>query len=174
MSKETIRLAVGVRRGEGASDAEILQEFIEAFQNPQQQGSPKANLPKQVEAETETFDENDIEKEITEILHVLGVPAHIKGYQYLRTAILMAVMDPAVLDKTTKVLYPKVAKHYGTTASRTERAIRHSIEVAWERGNIDVLNSYFGNTIDINRGKPTNSEFIAMIADKLRLKHKQS
>ena len=114
----------------------------------------------------------DIETQVTKIIHHIGVPAHIKGYQYLRTAILMTVMDSNIINSVTKVLYPSVAKQYQTTTSRVERAIRHAIEVAWDRGDVDTLNSYFGYTIQNNRGKPTNSEFIAMIADNLRLKYK--
>ena len=114
----------------------------------------------------------DIETQVTKIIHQIGVPAHIKGYQYLRTAILLTVRDSDVINSVTKVLYPTVAKKYQTTTSRVERAIRHAIEVAWDRGDVETLNSYFGYTIQNNRGKPTNSEFIAMIADNLRLKHK--
>ena len=107
-----------------------------------------------------------------DIIHQIGVPAHIKGYQYLRTAILLTIQDSDIINSVTKVLYPSVAKKYATTTSRVERAIRHAIEVAWDRGDVDTLNSYFGYTIQNNRGKPTNSEFIAMIADNLRLKYK--
>ena len=106
---------------------------------------------------------------VTEILHQVGVPAHIKGYQFLRDAILLAVEDHEYINAVTKRLYPEIAKRNGTTASRVERAIRHAIEVAWDRGDVDTLNSYFGYTIHSLRGKPTNSEFIAMIADKIRL-----
>lgn len=115
---------------------------------------------------------SDIETQVTKIIHQIGVPAHIKGYQYLRTAILMTVNDSNVINSVTKVLYPSVAKQYRTTTSRVERAIRHAIEVAWDRGDVDTLNSYFGYTIQQGRGKPTNSEFIAMIADNLRLRYK--
>jgi len=114
----------------------------------------------------------DLETQVTNILHRIGVPAHIKGYQYLRTAILMTIEDNDLINSVTKILYPAVAKKYQTTSSRVERAIRHAIEVAWDRGDIEVLNSYFGYTIQNNRGKPTNSEFIAMIADNVRLKNK--
>ena len=100
------------------------------------------------------------------------MPAHIKGYQYLRVAITMAVMDSSILDSVTKQLYPSVARQFQTTPSRVERAIRHAVEVAWDRGNVETLNSYFGYTIHNNKGKPTNSEFIAMIADKLILARK--
>ena len=118
--------------------------------------------------------EPDIETQVTKIIHQIGVPAHIKGYQSLRTAILLTVKDSDIINSVTKVLYPSVAKKYQTTTSRVERAIRHAIEVAWDRGDVDTLNSYFGYTIQNNRGKPTNSEFIAMIADNLRLKYKMN
>ena len=114
----------------------------------------------------------DMEAQVTKIIHQIGVPAHIKGYQYLRSAILMTIEDSDIINSVTKVLYPSVAKKYQTTTSRVERAIRHAIEVAWDRGDVDTLNSYFGYTIQNSRGKPTNSEFIAMIADNLRLKFK--
>lgn len=107
--------------------------------------------------------------QVTEILHQIGVPAHIKGYHYLRDSIIMAIETPEIINAVTKQLYPSVAKRYSTTSSRVERAIRHAIEVAWDRGDVDVLNSYFGYTIHNTRGKPTNSEFIAMIADRLSL-----
>ncbi len=111
----------------------------------------------------------DVEIIVTKIFHQIGVPAHIKGYHYLREAIMMAIQDIDIINSVTKQLYPSVAKKYDTTSSRVERAIRHAIEVAWDRGDVDILNSYFGYTIHNSRGKPTNSEFIAMIADKLRL-----
>ena len=116
----------------------------------------------------------NIEYKVTEILHQIGVPAHIKGYHYLRESIMMSVENPDIINAVTKQLYPSVAKHFTTTSSRVERAIRHAIEVAWDRGDIDVLNSYFGYTIHNSRGKPTNSEFIAMISDKLRLQLKNA
>ncbi len=117
---------------------------------------------------------DDIESQVTQIIHQIGVPAHIKGYQYLRTAILLTIKDSDIINSVTKVLYPSVAKKYSTTTSRVERAIRHAIEVAWDRGDVDTLNAYFGYTIQNNRGKPTNSEFIALIADKLQLQLKSS
>lgn len=107
--------------------------------------------------------------EVTSILHQMGVQAHIKGYQYLRDAIVFVIEDINLLGAVTKELYPMIAEKYNTTASRVERAIRHGIELAWDRGNIDLMNKYFGYTIDVERGKPTNSEFIAMIADKLKM-----
>ena len=121
----------------------------------------------------EKSNDNDLETKVTAVLHNMGVPAHIKGYGFLRQAIIMAVEDPEVISLVTKRLYPDIAKLNNTTASRVERAIRHAIEVAWDRGNVDVLNEYFGYTINNMRGKPTNSEFVAMISDKLRLENKK-
>ncbi len=115
---------------------------------------------------------SDLELQVTEIIHQIGVPAHIKGYQYLRDAILMAIEDDSIINAVTKRLYPAVAKKHATTSSRVERAIRHAIEVAWDRGDVDTLTAYFGYTIHNERGKPTNSEFIAMISDKFRLQLK--
>ena len=115
-------------------------------------------------------DEFDLEAQVTRIIHQVGIPAHIKGYQYLRCAIMMVVRDHKIIGEVTKTLYPSVAKQFGTTSSRVERAIRHAIEVAWDRGDVDMLNSFFGYTVQNNKGKPTNSEFVAMIADNLRLK----
>lgn len=123
---------------------------------------------------SEPFAEPDLERIITDIIHQIGVPAHIKGYHYLRDAILMSIREKEAINSVTKILYPTVAKHYKTTSSRVERAIRHAIEVAWDRGDVDVLYSYFGYTIQNNRGKPTNSEFIAMIADKINLNLKSA
>ena len=116
----------------------------------------------------------DLETEITNIIHEIGVPAHIKGYMYLREAITMVVNDMELLSAVTKELYPSIAKKYNTTASRVERAIRHAIEVAWGRGQVEAINKLFGYTVHNEKGKPTNSEFIAIIADKLRLKNKVS
>ncbi len=116
--------------------------------------------------------EVDLDLIISDIMHQIGVPAHIKGYHYLREAIGLAVKNGDIINSITKQLYPTVAKTYNTTSSRVERAIRHAIEVAWDRGDVDILSSYFGYTIQNTRGKPTNSEFIAMISDKLRLRLK--
>lgn len=116
----------------------------------------------------------DMETMVTEIIHEIGIPAHIKGYQYLRHAIMMVIEDLDIINSITKELYPTVAKDFNTTPSRVERAIRHAIEVAWDRGDTDVLNSFFGYTIANSKGKPTNSEFIAMIADRLRLQMKNA
>ena len=127
-------------------------------------GKEKHHLPTSVDSDELT---------VTEILHQIGVPAHIKGYQYLREAIMMTVQDMDVINAVTKVLYPDVARKYGTTSSRVERAIRHAIEVAWDRGDLDTLQKYFGFTVSNAKGKPTNSEFIAMIADRLVLQRRQ-
>ncbi len=115
----------------------------------------------------------NLEANVTAIIHEIGVPAHIKGYQYLREAIIMTVEDMDVINAVTKILYPEVARKFGTTASRVERAIRHAIEVAWDRGDLDTLQKYFGFTVSNSKGKPTNSEFIAMIADRLVLQRRQ-
>lgn len=114
-----------------------------------------------------------LQSEVTTIIHEIGVPAHIKGYQYLREAIIIAVQDLEVINAVTKILYPEVAKRFNTTASRVERAIRHAIEVAWDRGDLETLQKYFGYTVSNAKGKPTNSEFIAMIADRLQLQRQQ-
>ena len=119
-------------------------------------------------------DKTSIESLVTGIIHEIGVPAHIKGYQYLREAIIIAVNDMDVINAITKVLYPQVAKTFQTTPSRVERAIRHAIEVAWDRGDLDTLQRFFGYTVSNTKGKPTNSEFIALIADKLSLQLKSS
>ena len=119
-------------------------------------------------------DKASIETMVTGIIHEIGVPAHIKGYQYLREAIIIAVNDMDVINTITKVLYPQVAKIFQTTPSRVERAIRHAIEVAWDRGDLDTLQRFFGYTVSNTKGKPTNSEFIALIADKLQLQLKSS
>ena len=113
-----------------------------------------------------------VEADVTDIIHEIGVPAHIKGYQYLRDAIVMSVNDMDMLNSITKILYPTIAKKYQTTSSRVERAIRHAIEVAWSRGKMDTIDEMFGYTIHNGKGKPTNSEFIALITDRIRLEYK--
>ena len=120
---------------------------------------------------TEKKPKRNLEADITNIIHEIGVPAHIKGYMYLREAISMVYNDIDLLGSITKVLYPEIASHFNTTASRVERAIRHAIEVAWSRGNVDAISSLFGYTVSVTKAKPTNSEFIAMVADRLRLEH---
>lgn len=129
---------------------------------------------KRASGDTEPLDDTYMEKksletQVTDIIHEIGVPAHIKGYQYLRTAIVMCVEDMEMLSSITKLLYPTIAKKYKTTSSRVERAIRHAIEVAWSRGRMDTIDSMFGYTVNYGKGKPTNSEFIALITDKIRL-----
>lgn len=116
----------------------------------------------------------DLEQDVTNMIHEIGVPAHIKGYQYLREAIMMSVEDPAMISSITKILYPTIAKRFQTTPSRVERAIRHAIEVAWSRGRMETLDALFGYTINTGKGKPTNSEFIALIADKIRLQYREN
>lgn len=117
---------------------------------------------------------HDLEADVTDIIHEIGVPAHIKGYQYLREAIMMSVNDIEMLGSITKILYPTIAKKFQTTPSRVERAIRHAIEVAWNRGKTDTIDALFGYTVSNGKGKPTNSEFIALIADKIRLEYKRA
>lgn len=117
--------------------------------------------------------EQNLENDVTQMLHEIGIPAHIKGYQYLRDAITISVTDQDMLTSVTKVLYPNIAKNHQTTPSRVERAIRHAIEVAWSRGKMDTINAIFGYTVSNGKGKPTNSEFIALISDKIRLDYKR-
>lgn len=140
----------------------------------QVQGSSIPRVSNVNKTNTENRKKQDLEANITNIIHEIGVPAHIKGYMYLREAITMVYNDIELLGSITKVLYPDIAKKFNTTASRVERAIRHAIEVAWSRGNIDSISALFGYTINISKAKPTNSEFIAMVADRLRLEHKVS
>jgi two-component system response regulator (stage 0 sporulation protein A) len=116
----------------------------------------------------------NLDVEVTNLIHQMGVPAHVRGYQYIRDAILMVVDETSLLGAVTKELYPAIAEKYDTTPSRVERAIRHAIELAWDRGNVELMNKFFGYTIDVERGKPTNSEFIAMVADRLRVGAKVS
>jgi len=130
--------------------------------------------PKYVSAKVNKINTEPVEVKVTNLIHDLGVPAHIKGYQYLREAIIMAVMNQEIINAVTKSLYPLLAKKYETTPSRVERAIRHAIEVAWNRGEIAVHDKIFGYTVNSNKGKPTNSEFIALIADKIRLECKNT
>lgn len=117
---------------------------------------------------------SNLEGDVTRVMHQMGVPAHVKGYQYLRDAIVYVTEEVNLIGAVTKELYPLIAEKYNTTASRVERAIRHAIELAWDRGNVEMMNKYFGYTINIERGKPTNSEFIAMVADKMRMGEKMA
>lgn len=152
-------------------DMEIFTKRIRQMFTPGQTTEVRRSAPDVRETYNYT-NSNSLEAEITNIIHEIGVPAHIKGYLYLREAIQMVVSDVELLSAVTKELYPSIAKKYNTTPSRVERAIRHAIEVAWSRGQVDAINRIFGYTIHNNKGKPTNSEFIAMVADKLRLKSK--
>ncbi|MEG2429921.1 MAG: sporulation initiation factor Spo0A C-terminal domain-containing protein, partial [Oscillospiraceae bacterium] len=120
------------------------------------------------------FVEEDLECVVTDVMLSLGIPAHVKGYHYIRKSIIMAIEDTEIMNSVTKLLYPNVAKVFNTTSSRVERAIRHAIEIAWDRGDVDTLTLYFGYTINNSRGKPTNSEFIAMVSDKIRLQIKKN
>ncbi|KUP06164.1 chemotaxis protein CheY [Bacillus coahuilensis m2-6] len=158
----------------------ILKPFdMENLVSHIRQVSGKSNplIKKQMSSSSRSNGEpktRNLDANITSIIHEIGVPAHIKGYLYLREAISMVYNDIELLGSITKVLYPDIAKKYNTTASRVERAIRHAIEVAWSRGNIDSISSLFGYTVSMTKAKPTNSEFIAMVADKLRLEHRAS
>ncbi len=148
-----------------------IRELIEkpAVKKPVIQLPIKDNKTNYVEFNIKSTKEEILEIKVTNIIHEIGVPAHIKGYQYLRDGIIMVVNNIEVINQITKQLYPDLAKKYKTTPSRVERAIRHAIEVAWNRGQLETVESIFGYTVNSNKGKPTNSEFIAMIADKLRL-----
>lgn len=133
--------------------------------------STKGTVPAEKKEQKEVVI-HDLEQDVTNMIHEIGVPAHIKGYQYLREAIMISVEDPAMISSITKILYPTIAKRFQTTPSRVERAIRHAIEVAWSRGRMETLDAIFGYTIDTGKGKPTNSEFIALIADRIRLSYR--
>lgn len=134
--------------------------------------SRNENEADEIRAAAKVDTAHDLERDVTNMIHEIGVPAHIKGYQYLREAIMMSVEDVEMLGSITKILYPTIANKYQTTPSRVERAIRHAIEVAWSRGKMETLDSLFGYTINTGKGKPTNSEFIALIADKIRLQYR--
>lgn len=142
---------------------EYIGDIVKTFTNIE------VNVARPVVQNVTPQDNKDIETVVTSIIHELGVPAHIKGYQYIRTAILMVIENMDMLNYITKRLYPEIAKKYCTTSSRVERAIRHSIEVAWNRGRAETMNDIFGYTVHTGKGKPTNSEFIAMVADRIRL-----
>ena len=161
-----------VAGGVAAKSAELGADYFLAKPNQSQAVIERIRLLRNSSTVTPKAYQN-LETLITSIIHEIGVPAHIKGYQYLREAILIAVDDMDVINAVTKVLYPEVAKRYGTTASRVERAIRHAIEVAWDRGDLETLQKYFGYTVSNAKGKPTNREFIAMIADRLQLQRKE-
>ena len=146
------------------------KEFQIMITVPSQKGGEKEKMAES--QKLPRFSKQDLEHDVTDMIHEIGVPAHIKGYQYLREAIMMSVEEPAMISSITKILYPTIAKRFQTTPSRVERAIRHAIEVAWSRGRMETLDALFGYTIDTGKGKPTNSEFIALIADRIRLFHR--
>lgn len=153
---------------------ETVLRQIKYIQTETQPEKPKTNnLTRNVENALEEQVEDNLENKVTSMIHEIGIPAHIKGYHYLRDAIMMAVEDMDVLNAITKILYPTVAKKHHTTSSRVERAIRHAIEVAWSRGKVDVLDKLFSYTVSYGKGKPTNSEFIALVADTIRLEQKK-
>ena len=153
--------------------ANRIREIYSGCPSSQSPSAPKEGSAHRI-VSIQLRTQETLEEQVTRVIHEVGVPAHIKGYQYLREAILMAVDDIEVINSITKLLYPTLAKKFKTTPSRIERAIRHAIEVAWSRGKADVNNTMFGNTISASKGKPTNSEFIAMISDKLRLEMKSA
>lgn len=153
-------------------DHEMLLNRIQSLKGDRQKR--KREIRKVAPYETKSaYIERNLETDVTNMIHEIGVPAHIKGYQYLRDAIMMAVEDMNMLNSITKILYPTIAKNHQTTPSRVERAIRHAIEVAWSRGKMDTIDELFGYTVSVGKGKPTNSEFIALIADKIRLDYKK-
>lgn len=160
------------------ADYYIMKPFdndivIDRIKTVKQRANRPQELHKQnVYEKEDTAEEHNLEEDVTTIIHEIGVPAHIKGYQYLRDAIVMSVNDMEMLNSITKILYPTIAKKYQTTSSRVERAIRHAIEVAWSRGKMDTIDEMFGYTIHNGKGKPTNSEFIALITDRIRLEYK--
>ena len=156
---------------------EIKYGIMASERTEESQGTPekeKTELKKENSYKTGYTYSGDLEMDITNILLEIGIPAHIKGYQYIREGIIMAFYDRNMLHYITKFLYPAIAKKYKTTSSSVERTIRHAIEVAWRRGNIETLEEVFGNTVCAGRGKPTNSEFMALLTDKLRLEYRQS
>lgn len=165
-----------------AKDSEKVQKILDSLLSMNREFQIMITVPSAIKTAEKSGNEikvaeskptYDLEKDVTDMIHEIGVPAHIKGYQYLREAIMMSVDDSDMLGSITKILYPTIAGKYQTTSSRVERAIRHAIEVAWNRGRMETLDSLFGYTISTGKGKPTNSEFIALIADKIRLQYKK-
>ena len=169
--EEASKLGAGCVLPKSAGDAVLIQRIRQL-----KSGMKVRNLTADQAAPSSNRDEDyhRLELIVTDIIHEIGVPAHIKGYQYLRDSIMMAVSDMDILNSITKQLYPSIAEKHHTTSSRVERAIRHAIEVAWNRGKMDTINELFGYTIQAGSGKPTNSEFIALIADKIRLEYKNT
>lgn len=154
------------------NNVETLEKCM--IESPKTTGAQERSVPLEDIVVERGNQKKDLNLIVTQMIHEIGVPAHIKGYLYLRTAILMAVENVDVLNAVTKQLYPDIAREHGTTDTRVERAIRHAIEVAWERGNIDMIHELFGYTIQADKGKPTNSEFIALMADRIRLEQMQA
>lgn len=154
-------------------DNDVLINRLRCIKNVSQNhfGNVRMTSNSSAELNTNQVSDRSLESNVTNIIHEIGIPAHIKGYQYLRDAILLSIKDNDIINSITKVLYPTIAKKYQTTSSRVERAIRHAIEVAWNRGNTETLNDLFGYTVSNGKGKPTNSEFIALISDKIRLQY---
>ncbi len=153
-------------------DNDLLINRLKYIKNSLSNKKTIRKMPAITKQNDEDFIKNNLENDVTNIIHEIGVPAHIKGYQYLRDAIIMSVNDMEMLNSITKILYPTIAKKHATTSSRVERAIRHAIEVAWSRGKMDTIDELFGYTINNGKGKPTNSEFVALITDKIRLQYK--
>jgi len=153
-------------------DHDMLLNRIQSLKTDRQKRRTEVHKVAPYETK-KAYIERNLETDVTNMIHEIGVPAHIKGYQYLRDAIMMAVEDMNMLNSITKILYPTIAKNHQTTPSRVERAIRHAIEVAWSRGKMDTIDELFGYTVSVGKGKPTNSEFIALIADKIRLDYKK-
>ncbi|MDO5135663.1 MAG: sporulation transcription factor Spo0A [Eubacteriales bacterium] len=147
----------------------LLNRIKNVRRNKERRGR---ELSRQPAEEASVYSQGSLEADVTNVIHEIGVPAHIKGYQYLRDAIILSVNDMEMLNSITKILYPTIAKKHQTTPSRVERAIRHAIEVAWSRGKMDTIDELFGYTVSTGKGKPTNSEFVALIADKIRLEYK--
>lgn len=154
-------------------DNELILNRIKHFRDNRTRRPGAIRKPEVQDFSIELKNRN-LEMDVTSIIHEIGVPAHIKGYQYLRDAIIMSVEDMEMLNSITKILYPTIAKKHQTTPSRVERAIRHAIEVAWSRGKMDTIDELFGYTVSTGKGKPTNSEFVALIADKIRLEYKNA
>lgn len=177
MKPEMKRAAIQLTVCPGVCNAENPDEACELCQYKHEQDCADllqrellSHLKKAQEPEVQSKkDQLDLKARVTQIIHELGIPASIAGYRYVRYAIMLVVQEPEMLNHVTKVLYPEVAKHFGTTGSRVERAIRHAIEVAWERGDVDVLQQWFGYTVSNTKGKPTNAEFIGLVADAIML-----
>jgi len=170
-NRPTFLMISGISNEKITEDAIVLDR-IKTLNRRKNKVRKEIGRPVEMEKKSEKYSLQTLEEDVTEIIHEVGVPAHIKGYQYLREAIIMSVTNMDMLNSITKILYPGIAKKFDTTPSRVERAIRHAIEVAWSRGKMDTLDDLFGYTISNGKGKPTNSEFIALITDKIRLQMK--